>query len=226
MNITSPGFSVATTNAIHQQCQSEAIANNTTVSGGMEGIHVTTDPVGVQHDYGQCIADHTQISQQAQEKPQATIPSIGTESQQPTQGIGSTVSGVIGGIQHNIHDLPTKGSSSSKKPQSTKPNQEKPQDAKPKEEKPQSAWQNIVNIYHGISDAAHTVSNVYHGVADTIEGVSNTVSTVTHAVIDPITDVAQILEETTTVEGLTHPNSHQHNYQHNEDGSITVTPKK
>ena len=127
MNITSPGFSVATTNAIHQQCQSEAIANNTTVSGGMEGIHVTTDPVGALRDYGQCVADRTQLSKQAQEKPQATTPSIGTESEKPNQGIGTTVNDILdgskpkeeakpqtdkekceanGGEYHHVYDIP------------------------------------------------------------------------------------------------------------------------
>ena len=200
------------------------------------------------------IADIAQISSQAQEKPQATMPTIGTESQQLNKGIGSVIGNYLGGVNsESMEAMSTKSASSKKakpqnekpqdtkpnqakpqdtkpnqaKPQDTKPNQAKPQNAKPNQEKPQSAWQGIVNLYHGVNNAVNTVSNAVNTVSDAYNGVVNTVSTVSHAVIDPIADVAQILEETTTVEGLTHPNSHHHNYEYNpETNSITVRPKK
>ncbi len=182
-------------------------------------------------------ADIAQITPQAQEKPQSPVAEAianiagSQDSQTQQSGIGSTVRNSLGGLNsESMQDMSTRAASASKKanthkkpqnakPQGTKPNQAKPQNAKPNQEKPQSAWQGIVNIYHGVSNAVNTVSDVYHGVADTV-------STVSHAVIDPIADVASILEETTTVHGITHPETHHHEYQHNPDGSITVKPKK
>ena len=188
--------------------------------------HPVVPPSGSIETIQNEIADIAQISSQAQEKPQATMPTIGTESQQLNKGIGSVIGNSLGGVNsESMEAMSTKSASSKKakpqneKPQDTKPNQAKPQNAKPNQEKPQSTWQGIVNIYHGVSNAVNTVSDVYHGVADTV-------STVSHAVIDPIADVASILEETTTVHGITHPETHHHEYQHNPDGSITVKPKK
>lgn len=181
------------------------------------------------------LADVAQISSQSQEKPQATMPTIGTESQQSNQGIGSAIGDVLGGVNaDSMQPMSTKSASTSKqaKPQGTKPNQAKPQNEKPQnanqnQEKPQSAWQGIVNLYHGVSNAVNTVSNAVNTVSDAYHGVVDTVSTVSHAVIDPIADVATVLEETTTVHGLTHPETHHHNYEYNpETSTITATPKK
>jgi len=196
--------------------------------------HPVVPPSGSIETIQNEIADIAQISSQAQEKPQATMPTIGTKSQQLNEGIGSVIGNSLGGVNsESMEAMSTKSANSKKakpqnaKPQDTKPNQAKPQNAKPNQEKPQSTWQGIVNIYHGVSNAVNTVSNAVNTVSDAYHGVVDTVSTVSHAVIDPIADVAQILEETTTVEGLTHPNSHHHNYEYNpETNTITATPKK
>ena len=203
------------------------------------------DPKPHEDPIQNAVADIAQITPQAQEKPQSPVAEAianitGSQDSKPEQsGIGSIVGNSLSGLNsESMQDMPTRGASASKKAnthkkpqnaktQGTKPNQAKPQNAKPNQEKPQSAWQGIVNIYHGVSNAVNTVSNAVNTVSDAYHGVVDTVSTVSHAVIDPIADVAQVLEETTTVHGLTHPNSHHHNYEYDpETNTITATPKK
>lgn len=49
-------------NNIHNTCQNEAIAHNTTISGGMQGIHVETNTLSAISEYAQCVSDNVQFS--------------------------------------------------------------------------------------------------------------------------------------------------------------------
>ena len=86
------------TSAISNNCEKEAIANNTTfqeIENGKTAPFLNSEQA--LKDYGQCVYDATHISSKAQEQPQATTPSIGTESEKPNQGIGTTVNDILDG---------------------------------------------------------------------------------------------------------------------------------
>jgi len=87
------------TSAISNNCEKEAIANNTTfqeIENGKTAPFLNSEQA--LKDYGQCVYDATHISSKAQEQPQTTMPSIGTKSQEP-QGIGTTVGDILNGTK-------------------------------------------------------------------------------------------------------------------------------
>lgn len=95
MDAISPSTSIAS--GIHNFCINAATENNThVVNAGMTGGPITVvDHEGVLEDYGQCVYDLSQVSPQAQEKPQSPVSEIieiivGSHDSKPN-GIGSTI---------------------------------------------------------------------------------------------------------------------------------------